>query len=237
MSDEQDMLDAIGNSLGKLGCNGFEFVDAQGNTKARYTTKGGKAVKEPVGKSTSMVVGSLSEIAAKTGGSLAETFCSADVVVIVDTSGSMGARDSRRGESRYHIACEELAKLQVNMPGKLAVIAFSERTVFCPSGVPEFIAGGTNLAGALKFAKIADIPPMRFIVISDGQPDSEEDALCEATAYQCKIDCVYVGPEDDIVGARKFLEKLANAHKGKAVVAKCADQLAERVSTLLLQTA
>lgn len=187
--------------------------------------------------SNAIVVGSLSDIAARNGGSLAETFCSADVVVIVDTSGSMCARDSRGGKSRFETACDELRKLQANMQGKIAVIAFSDRAMFCPSGTPEFLMSGTNLAGALRFAKIADIPPMRFIVISDGQPDSEEDALHEAATYQCKIDCVYVGPEDDIVGARKFLEKLAGAHKGKAVVAKCADQLAERVSTLLLQTA
>ena len=39
------------------------------------------------------------------------------------------------------------------MPGKLAVIAFSDSTVFAPGGQPPLLGSGTNLAGALRFAK------------------------------------------------------------------------------------
>lgn len=184
---------------------------------------------------TAIVAGSLSAIAHLSGGSIAESFIGSDVVVIVDTSGSMGQADSRGSKKRYTVACEELAKLQANMPGKIAVLAFSENVVFCPGGVPEMIGGGTDLAGALKFARVADVPPMRFIVISDGQPDDEQAALAEASKFTSRIDCIFVGPEDDYMGGRAFLDRLAKAHSGKSVTAKCAEQLAEKAEQLLLR--
>ncbi|HOR01504.1 MAG TPA: VWA domain-containing protein [Anaerolineae bacterium] len=100
-----------------------------------------------------IVPGSLSAIAAREGQSLAETFLNADAVILVDTSGSMMSGDSRGGRSRYNVALEELAHLQAHMPGKLAVIAFSDSTVFAPGGQPPLLGSGTNLAGALRFAK------------------------------------------------------------------------------------
>jgi hypothetical protein len=45
--------------------------------------------------SNQLVKGSLGQIAKQSGQSLAQTFISCDVVVIVDTSGSMGSQDSR----------------------------------------------------------------------------------------------------------------------------------------------
>ena len=184
-----------------------------------------------------IVPGSLGAIASKNGGSIAESFVSADAIIICDTSGSMAGRDSRDGQSRYDVACQELQKLQATMPGKLAVIAFSDSVIFCPGGVPEYIGSGTNLAGALKFAKVADVPGMRFIVISDGQPDDEQAAIKIAATFAGRIDCIFVGPESDFMGGREFLAKLARAHKGKSVTAKCAEQLAEKTTTLLLATA
>ena len=38
MSDIDDMLNSIANNLGKMGVDGFEFVDERGNTKASYKT-------------------------------------------------------------------------------------------------------------------------------------------------------------------------------------------------------
>jgi Mg-chelatase subunit ChlD len=181
-----------------------------------------------------IVQGSLSAIAKQQNKSLAETFMQADVIVIVDTSGSMAIRDSRGGKSRYDVACEELAKLQSNMPGKVALISFSERSVFCPSGVPDFMAGTTNLAGALKFTKIADVPGMRFFVISDGQPDSETDALTVARTYTNRIDTIFVGPEDDY-SSQEFLRRLAKASGGQSVTCDRVKELASSVQTLLLK--
>ena len=103
------------------------------------------------------VPGSINAIAQQSGKSIAETFVSADVIVIVDTSGSMGQHDSTGGQTRYDVACKELANLQASLPGKIAVLAFSDDVQFCPSGVPTFLSGSTQLDKALKFAKIADI--------------------------------------------------------------------------------
>jgi hypothetical protein len=182
---------------------------------------------------TSIVPGSLSAIAQQSGKSIAESFLSADIIVVVDTSGSMAANDSRGGKSRYEIACQELAGLQKNLPGKIAVLSFSESTIFCPNGVPIFLQQSTDLAGALKFARVADLPGMTFFVISDGSPNDEKAALDEARKYKNKINTIYVGPEEYPIG-RDFLERLAKASGGQTVTADRTKELAAKIETLLL---
>jgi Mg-chelatase subunit ChlD len=182
---------------------------------------------------STIVSGSLADQARLNNTSLAESFLSAALIVIVDTSGSMGAQDSRGGQSRYNVACAELADLQRTMPGKVAVIAFSSSVEFVPGGVPPFLGGGTDLAGALQFAHVADTPGMRFVVISDGEPDSASDALAAAKKYANRIDTIYVGPESDLSG-RKFLQQLAKASGGQSVTADRAKELRATIETLLL---
>jgi hypothetical protein len=181
---------------------------------------------------SNLVVGSLGAIAAQSGQSLATTFLSCDVVVIVDTSGSMGTRDASGGQSRYDQACWELAILQGDLPGKIGVISFSDMVEFCPNGLPRNLGGGTDLGRALEFAKVADIPgAMRFIVISDGQPDDPSGALKIARKYQNRIDTIYVGAENG--HGRKFLEELAAASGGSHITAEAAKALASSVQKLL----
>lgn len=180
-----------------------------------------------------IIAGSINAIAQQSGKSIAETFVNADVIVIVDTSGSMSDHDSRGGRSRYEVACEELAQLQRNLPGKIAVLSFSDEVAFCPAGIPQFFQAGTQLDKALKFAKIADVPKMRFILISDGQPDDEQSALTVAKTYKNHIDVIYVGPETHPTG-REFLQRLAATTGGKTVTADAAKQLADKVTHLLL---
>jgi hypothetical protein len=180
---------------------------------------------------SNLVVGSLGAIAAQSGQSLATTFLSCDVIVLVDTSGSMAARDSTGGNSRYDQACKELAQLQGSLPGKIGVISFSDRVMFCPNGVPFDFSGGTDLAAALKFAKIADLEGMRFIVISDGEPSDPSGALKVAKTYKNKIDTVYVGPEGG--HGLEFLKQLAAASGGSHITAEAAKQLASSVQKLL----
>jgi Mg-chelatase subunit ChlD len=182
-----------------------------------------------------LVVGSLADVAQKSNASLAETFIGCDAVVIVDVSGSMDARDSRGGKSRYDVALEELAALQQALPGRVAVIAFSSIAIFVPGGRPPFLGGSTNLADALQFAKVADVPTgdMRFFVISDGEPDDRDAALQVAKTYHNKISTVYVGPEAHPVG-REFLEKLAGITGGQHVVADRVQELARVTQQLLL---
>lgn len=186
--------------------------------------------------STAIVAGSLSAIAQQNGQSIAETFLSADCIVIVDTSGSMAGTDSRGGQSRYNVACEELAKLQKTLPGKIAVLSFSDSCIFCPGGQPIFLMGGTRLDGALRFAKVADVPgAMRFIVISDGCPDSEAACLAEAAKYHNRIDVIYVGPEASDWGfdGRDFLNRLAKASGGQMVTSDVAQDLSDKAQYLL----
>jgi hypothetical protein len=182
---------------------------------------------------TAIIPGSIGAIAKREGISLAESFVSADVVALVDVSGSMDAGDSRGGLSRYDVACEELANLQNTNPGKVAILAFSHETIFCPSGQPPRLFGSTNLAGALAFARVADTGDMRFVIISDGQPDDAEAAMSEARKYRGRIDVVYVGPEYSPTG-RDFLSRLAAARGGVTVTADKAQQLAAQTQRLLL---
>lgn len=180
-----------------------------------------------------IVPGSLSVVANQAGTSIAEAFLNADVVVIVDVSGSMDTKDSRGGRRRYDVACDELRRLQADLPGKIAVVAFSSTTVFVPGGVPPFLSGGTNLAGALEFVQPAD-GTVRFIVISDGEPNDEFSALRFAHNFASKIDTIYVGPKDNRAAAR-FLEELARASGGRFATAARAAKLAEKVQTFMLQ--
>lgn len=185
---------------------------------------------------TSLIPGSLGRLASTTGRSIAETFINADAVVLVDTSGSMSAQDAAGGQSRYDVACSELADLQAAMPGKLAVLSFSSDTVFCPHGTPTFLGERTNIAGALKFAKVADVPGMRFIVISDGEPDNASAALRVARTYQNRIDVIYVGSELSIHG-RAFLSELARVSGGVSVAPGKVDGLKLVAEKLLLGSA
>jgi Mg-chelatase subunit ChlD len=179
-----------------------------------------------------LVPGSLAQIAKQGGVSLAESFLSCDAVVLVDTSGSMMTKDSRAGQSRYDVAIEELTTLQKVNPGKVGVISFSSDVAFCPSGIPTPYFAGTDMAKALDFARIADVPGMRVIVVSDGEPDEPEKALIAAGKYHAHIDAVYVGPESSPRG-RDFLQRLCAASGGQVVTADRVQQLAAKVQLLL----
>lgn len=182
---------------------------------------------------TAIVPGSLGAIARQENKSLAETFVNADLIVIIDTSSSMVAQDSRGGRRRYDVACMELETIQNLYPGKIAVIAFSNNVVFCPSGIPPLLGGGTDMAKALRFAKIADVPGMQFILISDGEPDNEQETLATAKTYKNRISTIYVGPEEKPSG-REFLERLAQATGGQTVTAGRANLLKDAIQTLYL---
>lgn len=183
---------------------------------------------------TQIIPGSLGAIAQQNNTSIAETFINADAIILVDTSGSMDISDSREGRKRYDVACEELKTLQASLPGKLAVISFSSDVLFCPNGIPFNYQGMTDLAKALKFAKVADVKGMRFIVISDGEPDSESDALHIAKTYKNRIDTIYVGPKGG--DGEDFLRRLAKASGGQGVTAAQVKELASNVQQLLLKS-
>lgn len=179
-----------------------------------------------------IIPGSLSAMAAQNGKSIAESFINADAIIIVDTSGSMHANDSRGGKSRYDVACEELKNLQATLPGKLALLSFSDDVQFCPAGIPFDFGNMTDLAKALRFAKVADLTGMRFIVISDGEPDSEDDALEVAKTFKNRIDTIFVGPDGG--GGQAFLKRLAKASGGQNTTSAQVKELATDIKNLLL---
>lgn len=180
--------------------------------------------------SKTFIPGSLASQAANTGHSIAETFIGADVVVLVDTSSSMTQSDGT-GKSRYGRACDELAKVQASLPGKIAVLSFGDMVLFCPSGVPTQPCGMTDLTGALNFAKVADVEGMKFIIISDGEPNDEKSALQVARTYRNKIDTIFIGSEGD--GGARFLAQLAAASGGQSIKDFSAKQLETSVKGLL----
>jgi Mg-chelatase subunit ChlD len=182
-------------------------------------------------KTTALVPGSLSAVANRDNLSLAESFLSVDVLLVVDMSGSMLSDDAPGGIARHEAATAELRRLQASMPGKIGVIAFSSHTEFCPSGIPTPMFSGTDLAGALRFIKPADGLGIRIIIISDGQPDDAGGALAVARQFKSRIDTIYIGPEYG--GGQEFLRKLAAASGGKFVKSDEIGMLAQPVTLLL----
>lgn len=167
--------------------------------------------------STAIVSGSVRDTAQKSGRTLAEAFLLVDAIVIVDTSASMAQQDVPKSElkcSRYDEAVNQLRKLQMQLPGKIAVISFSSVPVYCPDGNAKFLQGSTNLAAALRLVQAADNCGLRFVVISDGEPDNEQDALDVARGLKTRIDTIYIGPPDG--RGIEFLKKLASIHGGQA---------------------
>lgn len=163
---------------------------------------------------TALVRGSIQDVATRRGLTVAEAFLDAEAVVVVDVSSSMDARDAGGGQARYTVAREQLARLQGEMPGKVAVVAFANDVAFCASGVPTFLGGSTDMAEALRFVHKCD-GLMRVVVIGDGEPNDEDGTLREAAKFTNRIDTIFVG--DETSRGREFMQRLAAATGGKAV--------------------
>lgn len=179
----------------------------------------------------SIVPGSLAAIAQANHASLAESFLSAEVLLLVDMSGSMCAGDAPGNRTRYDAAEEELRELQAAHPGKVAVVAFSDSAQFCPGGVPPRLGGMTDMARALEFVQPSD-GVARIVLISDGYPDEPTHTLEVARRFKHKIDTVYIGPEKDARG-RQFLRDLAAATGGSSLASAAPAMLGAPVTALL----
>lgn len=191
---------------------------------------------------TAIIPGSLKAISQRDNISLAESFLDCDALLLVDQSGSMAAKDAPIGklefgvnpfQSRYDAADQELARLQKELPGKVAVVAFSNTAVFCPGGVPMRLGGGTDMVEALKFVKVVDDTGIQIIMISDGEPNDENETLRVAKTFKTKISTIYIGPENG--DGRQFLQQLARATGGEFHKSNAPGLLKESVETLLLK--
>lgn len=184
-------------------------------------------------KSDSIVKGSINDSAIARNVSIAEAFMDAEAVVVVDTSASMGIQDAGLNRSRYQAACDQLARLQGEMPGKVAVVSYSSQAVFCPGGYPVNQGGSTDMVEALRFVKRVD-GLMKVVIIADGEPNDAEGTLREASQFVGKIDCVFVGNE--LSAGRDFMRRLSEATGGVSVTNKTEDldlELAKNVRLLL----
>lgn len=166
-------------------------------------------------RQTAAVQGSISDVAEKNGIPFAEAFLDCEAVVAVDVSGSMAERDAPGGRSRYDAARDQLAALQKDMPGRIAIVSFSEAVRFCPGGLPAGVKTYTDLAKALRFLKDFDGAGIRIVIVSDGEPDEAAAAMAEARTFTSRIDTVYVGPENG--PGRQFLADLSAATGGVSV--------------------
>lgn len=176
------------------------------------------------------VRGSLQQWSVATGQPLAKTILRVSACILVDCSSSMTAQDAPGGRKRYDVACAELATLQGELPGRLAIFGFHDECVFCPDGkLPPAILG-TNLTGALNYCKRFDLPEMKIILISDGMPNDSYTALQAAREYKNRIDCIYVGPRlMPPSDGESFLTQIAMLRSGESVTC---DRLAGLLPTM-----
>lgn len=174
----------------------------------------------------SSVKGSLQSVANKQAITVAQAFVDAETIVLLDVSASMTIDDddahhneyfhfkqNTGHNTRFRKACNQLAKLQAENPGKVALVCFDDRQTFEASGIGRQPNGSTDIAGALSFVHKADGTGMQFVLISDGEPDDEQRALDQAKRFKSKISTIYIGPENG-QGA-DFLRRLSAVTGGQ----------------------
>lgn len=134
-------------------------------------------------------------------------------VVVADVSASMNEWSG--GVRRIDVLRRSLAQVWADAPRgvPLLLVAFSSTPLVIagPDDLPE-PSGGTALHSALEAA--GRYTPARTVVISDGEPDSEDAALDAADKITGAIDVIYVG-DDKNRRAVAFLRKLARKGCGQ----------------------
>lgn len=134
-----------------------------------------------------------------------------DYYVVIDKSGSMDERDCPGGKSRWDY-CQESTmaiarKLQEYDPDGITVVPFSATNKFYPNTTPDKVKavfqecspmGGTNLAPALqacftdyleaKKKGNAKTNGIMIVVVTDGQPQDEDDVAKTIVRFTKQID-------------------------------------------------
>jgi hypothetical protein len=132
------------------------------------------------------------------------------IVVLADVSSSMSDRDggSRERKTRFQLLQEALAGL----PSSVRIITFSDIVRDVASAADVRLDGGsTALHEAITAASRYE--PIRTVIISDGEPDSEDAARQAIEKLTGIVDVVYCGNPAN-THARAFLESLARAGAG-----------------------
>lgn len=117
---------------------------------------------------------------------------------LLDVSGSMGEKSGDKRKIDH-------LRLVINNYPMGRKICFSSN-VDKGDKIPE-PNGSTNLARALRHISGMPNKPKRIVLVSDGEPDSESDALTEANHMELPIDIVFIGNKES--KGQLFMEKLA----------------------------
>lgn len=127
---------------------------------------------------------------------------------LLDVSGSM---DDKVGEKRKIDHLRDVMKQYLD--AKILSFSSNVKEVTDPHSIPN-PNGGTDLAKALRYINThIKEKPERLVLVSDGQPDSESDALDQAKILSLPMDIIFIG-ENDSKGYN-FMHKLASATGGQ----------------------
>jgi hypothetical protein len=140
------------------------------------------------------------------------TDASDELVVLADCSGSMLDFIGSQGISKFEHLQIALEDVMLAWP-RIKILAFAStfREIANAKDLPRAgLGGGTNLAGAIEYA--AKWRPRKTIIISDGLPDSEAEAIAAAQKITGAVDTIYCGP--DAHPAVAFLRKLSREAAG-----------------------
>lgn len=154
--------------------------------------------------------GSIYDVAERRNERPEDIIAEADVIVLLDESGSMHGR-------KHEVAVENLRLLQRKFPGRVLLGSFSSVAKWHFNGLPSSPAGGTNMDRALDLAfDFGQIEDTKIYLISDGQPTmgSGPRALEIARQYKAPINTIFIGSDTDYHG-QEFLMKLAKASGGE----------------------
>jgi hypothetical protein len=128
-------------------------------------------------------------------------------VLLLDCSSSMRGRVN--GGRKIDILRGAIEALTLD---EWRIYVFNSATrLILPNQIPE-PSGGTNLGEALRVISAEDT--VETLVVSDGVPDSEDDALSAAALVQGVISTLFVGDDFDS-SAKNFLRRLSSAGCGK----------------------
>ncbi len=131
------------------------------------------------------------------------------ICVLADTSGSMNDIDGGTSERKSRF--ELLKQALEGLPKGVRLIVFNDHAREVPTLREATVGGGTGLAQAIRLA--TTLHPVRTVIISDGEPDSEEQAKTAIEDLTGIVDVIYCGNPSN-TRARAFLESLAKTGMG-----------------------
>jgi len=135
----------------------------------------------------------------------------AKIVLLLDVSGSMS---EHVGEKR------KIDHLREAVQNYTALRKVSFSGDIYENSIPD---PKTNTDLAYAFEYLLSSNPLEIILISDGLPDSEIDAINTAKLLNCPVNIIYVGPGSD--KGETFMKRLAFETQGKQVTVDTTKEL------------